>query len=82
MDIRNFLDYPAEQVVTFIPNINDLIKNQRAKLSSTAIEEADDRDDTANSITISSPPMHRKYSRHLKRSGCNKMKTFRNSFAL
>ena len=44
MDIHNLLNYPAEQVVAYIPNIYDVV-DHREKSSNIATEEADEGDD-------------------------------------
>ena len=44
MDIHNLLNYPAEQVLAYIPNIYDVV-DHREKSSNIATEEADEGDD-------------------------------------
>ena len=47
MDIRNLLDYPDEQEVAFVPDVNDVVQAQLDGMSSgNQIVEADDEDDS------------------------------------
>ena len=46
MDIRNLLDYPDEQEVAFVPDVDDVVQAQLGGMSSgNEIVEADDEDD-------------------------------------
>ena len=58
MDIRNLLDYPIEQEVAFVPNVEDVVQAQLDGMSGGNDDEADDEDDRHEHPKINPVDVH------------------------